>query len=841
SAGAEPLVLACFIDTPRAAPADPAAPAGSTAPGDRRVGDMEADLEATRSDLFDALRDLEQEVEAHRTDAAEALSINEEFQSTNEELLASKEELQSLNEELTALNSQLQETLERHRTTANDLQNVLFSTDVATLFLDLDLNIRFFTPSARAVFRVIPSDVGRPLGDLAAVLADPGLMADARTTLAERSTSEREIGGADGVWFLRRIQPYRAEGGVVEGVVITYLDISERKRINAALRAATNEAQRATRAKSRFLAAASHDLRQPLQSMALLHRLLAGQKSTTEGVRLASLMDQTLMAMAEMLDSMLEANRIESGIVRASMQPVALAPLMRRIADEYAPQCALKGLKLRCVPSDGHVHSDPRLLEQILRNLMSNALKYTPTGGILLGCRRRGGDLVMVVCDTGVGVSASEAEAIFDAYRQGDNAATLAAPGLGLGLSIVQRLARLMGHRVTVRSVPGKGSAFMVTLPRLSAARHAPGPHATSVAAEGTAAAAPDTPRPAHARRPTGTILLVEDETPLRDLLAEVLVAEGHEVIARPDARSALAWVDRAGTRPNVLLTDFDLHGAINGLGLAQKLADRLGTAVPSIILTGDITAGTRRAIARTACHQIAKPVRPEVLLALIGEMMEQGRRSLPKPTPRPGGAGITIHVVDDDPLIRKTMRHLFEAEDWCVVTHASAEDFLAAPRTEGDACLLVDNLLPGMDGVALIARLRTERSRLPAVMLTGHGDASTAVAAMKAGASDLIEKPASAAELLASMRRAIATRDTGPARTDARDTAQARFSALTTRERQVLARVLQGAPNKIIAADLGINQRTVENHRASVMRKTGATSLPELVRLALAADAADG
>ena len=198
----------------------------------------------------------------------------------------------------------------------------------------------------------------------------------------------------------------------------------------------------------------------------------------------------------------------------------------------------------------------------------------------------------------------------------------------------------------------------------------------------------------------------------------------------------------------------------------------------------------------------------------------------------------MTVHVIDDDPMIREAMRRLFEAESWRVVTYPSAEDFLAVPRPDGDACILIDAVLPGMDGVSLLARLRAEESELPAVVLTGHGDAPMAVAALKAGASDLIEKPASAADLLASVRHAIDTAEDGHARANSRKAAQKRFEDLTAREREVLERVLEGQPNKNIAADLGINQRTVENHRASVMRKTGAASLPALVRLALAADA---
>ena len=159
------------------------------------------------------------------------MSVNEEYQSTNEELLTSKEELQSLNEELTALNSQLQETLERQRTTSNDLQNVLYSTDVATLFLDTNLNIRFFTPATKSLFSVIPSDVGRPLADLSSLAADGALLADARTVLQTLAPIEREIEAQNGAWYIRRILPYRTQDNGVEGVVITFADITERRHI----------------------------------------------------------------------------------------------------------------------------------------------------------------------------------------------------------------------------------------------------------------------------------------------------------------------------------------------------------------------------------------------------------------------------------------------------------------------------------------------------------------------------------------------------------------------------------------------------------------------------------
>ena len=247
----------------------------------------------------------------------EALSVNEEYQSTNEELLTSKEELQSLNEELTALNGQLHETLERQRTISNDLQNVLYSTNVATLFLDADLNIRFFTPATEAFFHVIPSDVGRPLADLSSLAVDSALLTDAATVLRTHAPLEHEIDARNGVWYIRRILPYRTQEGDVEGVVISFADITERRRIAEELGAAKRQAELASAAKSRFLAAASHDLRQPLQTLALLQGLLAKLVEGERAQKLVTRLDETLSAMSGMLNTLLDINQIEAGIVQA--------------------------------------------------------------------------------------------------------------------------------------------------------------------------------------------------------------------------------------------------------------------------------------------------------------------------------------------------------------------------------------------------------------------------------------------------------------------------------------------------------------------------------------------
>ncbi len=381
----EDLLLVCFVDAPptRSDPTPPVRPEDSS-----QVLALERELATVRADLQDAVRDLEISGQAQKAIKQEASSIAEEYQSTNEELVTSKEELQSLNEELTALNGQLHETLDRQRTTSNDLQNVLHSTDVAILFLDTELRIRFFTPAIRSLFNLIPGDIGRPLDDLNSLAADDTLLADARTVLQTPSPIERETRALNGAWFTRRTLPYRAQDVQVEGIVITFVDISEQKRIAAALDIVRQDAERATIAKSRFLAAASHDLRQPLQTLVLIQGMLSKTIKAERAQRLVTRLGATLSAMAGMLNTLLDINQIEAGNVRADLVDFPVSALLERMRSEFAFHAEEKGLTLRVVPSNQMVRSDPRLLEQILRNLLSNAVKYTERGKILLGCRR---------------------------------------------------------------------------------------------------------------------------------------------------------------------------------------------------------------------------------------------------------------------------------------------------------------------------------------------------------------------------------------------------------------------------------------------------------------------
>jgi two-component system CheB/CheR fusion protein len=824
----EELLLVCFVDELGARVVG----GGSIAPADvPRVVELERELEATRNELQNTIRNLEFSSEEQMAVNEEALSVNEEYQSTNEELLASKEELQSLNEELTALNSQLQETLERQRTTADDLQNVLYSTKVATIFLDARFKIRFFTPATRALFNVIPSDVGRPLTDLKSLAADDALLDDAETVFKSQKPLEREIQGQSDQWFVRRIMPYRASDDKTEGVVITYEDVTERRRTAEALSAAKRQAELASLAKSRFLAAASHDLRQPLQTLALLQGLLAKKVVGEKAQKLIGGIDEALGAMTGMLNTLLDINQIEVGAVKPETVDVPMNELFDGLREELTYHAQAAGLALRMVPCALSVRSDRRLLEQMLRNLISNALKYTQRGRVLVGCRRRQGTLRIEIWDTGIGIPQSELKAIFEEYHQVDNAARQRSQGLGLGLSIVKSLGELLGHPIRVRSLRGKGSVFSIEVP-LTRRGHASTPDSHPRATDD--ASAQTAPR-------TGAILVIEDDPEVREHLKLILNEEGYNISTAVDGPAALELLARRTMRPDMVLADYNLPRGMNGVQVSQRLRQELDRQIPFIILTGDISTETLRDIALHDCLHLHKPVKLSDLTRAIEKLLAKPADTQVLP-PRhfvealSASDGARIIVIDDDDKVRETIRTVLEDDGRVVESYASSEAFLDAFDPSNSACLLIDAYLPGMSGLELLAKLRDEGHRLPAIMITGDADVPMAVKAMKAGALDFIEKPIGRPELIASIERALELSQDSSKLLKLRESASAHLAGLTPRQRDVMERVLAGQPSKNIAADLRISQRTVENHRAAIMKRTGSKSLPALARLALLA-----
>jgi two-component system CheB/CheR fusion protein len=602
-------------------------------------------------------------------------------------------------------------------------------------------------------------------------------------------------------------------------------DLHSQKQSEARLREAREAADRANRAKSRFLAAASHDLRQPLQTIGLLIGVLERRMADQEIRTILSKLDDTVARMSELLDTLLDINQIESEAIKPELTDFPLGPLLARVVDDFAPMAAAKGLDVRVVPTSAIIRSDQSLLGRMLGNLLSNAIKYTDQGRILVGCRRRANTLQIEIWDTGIGVPADRIADIFDEFYRVDRTDS-SRFGLGLGLYIARRFAELLGHKIQVRSMPGKGSmfAFVISDPRFAPARRG---------RSGDRRAA---------RSSAPLVLLVEDDPEQLDTLRVLLELEGYQVAAARNGAEALARFEAsADVRPNILVTDYNLPGGLTGLQIIRQAREQAKAEIPALIISGDKLAAAPSAIEFPGLQFIAKPMKASDLVAALGLLAEKvspGWRGSPKQrslaTERPASEpDADIAVIDDEPSVRDAIRMMLDAEGYKVATYPSGQAFLSDPAHGRFRCLVVDLTMPGMDGIELQNRLKPERPATPIIFVTGRGSLPIAVQAMREGAVDFLQKPVRSAALCESVARALQRGEQSANHREERGDVAARLATLSARETQVMERIVAGQLNKNIAAELGISQRTTEHHRQSVMHKMGAKSLAMLVRMA--------
>ena len=709
----------------------------------------------------------------------------------------------------------------------------------ALIVLDERLRVIFANRSFYGAFAVVPEEaVGRHLADI----GDHCLHAPAfRRVLGQFQIDHAAIENyeieIEQPALGKRVLLLNAEKihGVHEAtyeIVMTIDDVTERRRAETALKSAAWHAERANLSKSRFLAAANHELRQPLQALSLIRGSLAKSikdQKNEEALKLVARLNATAGAVSVTLDTLLNICQLEAGIVNLEKVDFPIDSLLEQLRIEFAYYAQMHGLACHVVPCRLNIWSDPRLLGQMIRSLLLNAVRFAERGKILLGCRRQGDNLRIEIWNTGQGIEEDQLHAIFAEFDRLGNSAHERGSGPDLDLSIATRLGNLLGHSVDVYSFPGEGSAFIVEVPlgREQSGVQLRRRHVSDVQASGSDA----------------VIAVIEDDSTVRETLEFVLARAGYRTAAAVDGNQALALV-RATVRPDLVVADYNLPNGLTGIQIIADVRKTIDREIPAIILTGDMSVDATKEIARWGCVQGRKPVSAHELAHLIRSLLAEPRQPIvlasvtPEPESKCDMPQPTIFVIDDEGSVREAMRQLLQEEGWSVEVYSSSEAFIEAYRPGREGCLVVDAQMPRMSGLELLERLKAEGGGPPAIMITGHADIRLAVRAMKAGAMAFLEKPVQYDELIVNIERALELARNSAKLSSLREAATKRIAGLTSRERQVVELVVQGNPNKQIAYVLGLAQRTVETHRATAMKKIGARSLSELIHLTIAISA---
>ncbi|HYQ91742.1 MAG TPA: NahK/ErcS family hybrid sensor histidine kinase/response regulator [Candidatus Competibacteraceae bacterium] len=414
----------------------------------------------------------------------------------------------------------------------------------------------------------------------------------------------------------KRIEYRRSNGIAIEilpnampdgGRVLTYADISDLKRREEALEAARQVAEQANTAKTRFLATASHDLRQPTHALGLFFAALAEKVRNAETEPLIKPIEDAIDAVDNMLNALLDISKLDAGVVQPKIGPVAMAGLFQRLEAEYQSMAQENGNTLRVRPCQAIVQSDAAMLERMLRNLIANALRYTFKGRVLVAARQRGTRLRIEVYDTGSGIPASKLDDIFQEFYQLGNPERDRRQGLGLGLAIVKRLATLLGHEITVRSRLGHGSRFAITVPL---ARKAP--RQTSLPA----------PPLRGLELKDRRVLVLDDNTTILAAMESLLSSWGCQVSTASSLEEARKKIGTSVLPPELLIVDYRLRGQASGLNVAAALQAVLGQRVPVLVITGDTAPDRLREAQASGYPLLHKPVPPAKLRSIIYQLI---------------------------------------------------------------------------------------------------------------------------------------------------------------------------------------------------------------------------
>lgn len=426
-----------------------------------------------------------------------------------------------------------------------------------------------------------------------------------------RQTCEVRVLLSDGSGFFSKLDSVVQPGGESDTLQCLTLvsDISELKRSEAANRQAKRIAEDANKAKSHFLAAASHDLRQPLQAMTTITDYLKTKLSTRDDELLGLIdnLSNCLVNMNEMFNTLLNLNQLESGSITPEIKIFTVDELLRRLEVIYRPLVAEKQLKLRVVNCSATIRSDPVLLYQILDNLVSNAVRYTESGKVLVGCRRHGSRLRFEVWDTGIGIPESQRDLIFDHYHQINNPGRDRSKGLGLGLAIAVLSARLLGQRIELKTKES-GSMFSIEAPLVTVEKqHKENLSSIDYSNDSTA---------------TASLLIVDDDSIILNSLSYLMESYGYKVTGTKSSSEAMTIIREGSGQFDFIISDYRLPDGETGIELINAIRQKTGSLIPALIITGDLEMSETQAFVDTGLKVLHKPVGAEVLNQQIRQMI---------------------------------------------------------------------------------------------------------------------------------------------------------------------------------------------------------------------------
>jgi CheY-like chemotaxis protein len=363
-------------------------------------------------------------------------------------------------------------------------------------------------------------------------------------------------------------------------------------------------------AKSRFLAAASHDLRQPLHALGLFVAQLRAPVSAAARSRIVERIDASVAAMNELFNALLDIAKLDAGVLAPDRTEFPIQRLFDRIETTFAGPAREKGLRLRVRPASAWVCSDFILLERILLNLVSNAVRYTSRGGVLVACRRRGGILRIEIYDTGRGIPENQRHNIFGEFYQLADAGQDRRGGLGLGLAIVERLCGLLDHPIELTSTVGRGSRFAVLVPAVAARANVVTP---------SPPVAPDAPS-------GKLIVVIDDDVLVLDAMRGLLHGWGCDVVAADSEGAVLEGL--GSRRPDLIISDSHLADGVAGIDVIARLRKSFGAAIPAFLISGDTSPERLREARASGHHLLHKPVHPMILRAMLGQLLKKGARA---------------------------------------------------------------------------------------------------------------------------------------------------------------------------------------------------------------------